>query len=572
MRSTSSASTRVPGPRSGAGADLVGLRHLRSRGLAQVMLYVDESNPRAIALYEHLGFTKWDVDVSSGCPDRPGDTQTRQQSRHLAELWTTGRAGTANRPSCTSGPALEDLVQLDGENSAAVHPAFIRRVPTGHLGPLASSTGAAGAPPAPLPVRALTPVRHDQPLAGTEDLHVKHTRLGGIVALSTMSIVGSLALSACGSDSNSTSNDRGHHLGHRRQLVGRRSASSSAAAGSSAASARRPPPPAVLPRPAPRAASTAPARASRTRWSSSGPRTSARSAVARRSTTTRPVRVRASSSSVPARSTTPAPTWPMKPDEQAAADKWCGSPAWHLPITAGGVGVTWNLPGVTDLTFSAKTLADIFDGKVKSWDDAEIKADNAAAKLPSLPISVVYRADSSGTNAVFTGYLAAAAKADWTLGSGKTIQWPAGTGAQKSAGVAAKVKQVPGAITYVEQAFATQNQLPLAKIKNGDAGVALSTDSVTAAIAGDSITGTGNNLVATVNFTPTDPKAYPISTLSYVIVCSKYPSKETSKVATLKGYLNYAATGGQAAAGTLGFAPLPSAIATKVTAAIAAIS
>jgi phosphate transport system substrate-binding protein len=262
----------------------------------------------------------------------------------------------------------------------------------------------------------------------------------------------------------------------------------------------------------------------------------------------------------------------MKSDEQAAADKWCGSPAWHLPITAGGVGVTWNLPGVTDLTFSAATLADIFDGKVKSWDDAEIKADNAAAKLPSLPISVVYRADSSGTNAVFTGYLAAAAKDKWTLGSGKTVQWPTGTGAQKSAGVAAKVKQVPGAITYVEQAFATQNQLPLAKVKNGATGIALTTDSVTAAIAGDTISGTGNNLTATVNFAPTDPKAYPISTLSYVIVCSKYPSAETSKVATLKGYLTYAATGGQAAAGSLGFAPLPTAIAGKVTAAIAAIS
>jgi len=263
---------------------------------------------------------------------------------------------------------------------------------------------------------------------------------------------------------------------------------------------------------------------------------------------------------------------PMKSDEQAAADKWCGSPAWHLPITAGGVGVTWNLPGVTDLTFSAATLADIFDGKVKTWDDAELKTDNPSATLPSLPISVVYRADSSGTNAVFTGYLDTAAKSSWSLGSGKTIQWPTGTGAQKSAGVAAKVKQTPGAITYVEQAFATQNQLPLAKIKNGSAAVALTTDSVTAAIASATISGTGNNLVATVNYAPSDPKAYPISTLSYVIVCSKYPSGSSSKVNELKGYLTYAATGGQTAANSLGFAPLPTAIAGKVTAAITAIS
>ena len=244
----------------------------------------------------------------------------------------------------------------------------------------------------------------------------------------------------------------------------------------------------------------------------------------------------------------------MKTDEQAAADKRCGSPAWHLPITAGGIGVTWNLSGVTDLTFSADTLADVFQGKVTKWDDAEIKADNPSATLPSTPISVVYRADSSGTNAVFTGYLAAESK-KWTLGSGKTVQWPSGTGAQKSAGVAAAVKQTPGAITYVEQAFATTNQLPLAKIKNGTAGVALTTASVTAAIAGDAITGTGNNLVATVNFAPTDPTAYPISTLSYEIVCSKY--KSAAKVPLLKAYLGYAAGAGQASADKLGFSPLP---------------
>jgi phosphate transport system substrate-binding protein len=261
---------------------------------------------------------------------------------------------------------------------------------------------------------------------------------------------------------------------------------------------------------------------------------------------------------------------PMVATEQAAADKRCGSPAWHLPITAGGVGVTWNLSGVTDLTFSAATLADVFDGKVKTWNDAEIKADNPSATLPATPISVVYRADSSGTNAVFTGYLAAAAPSNWKLGSGKTVTWPVGTGAQKSAGVAAAVKQTQGAITYVEQAYATSNKLPLAKIKNGTAGVALTTASVTAAIAGATITGTGNNLVSTVNYAPTDPAAYPISTLSYVIVCSKYSS--AAKVPLLKGYLSYASGAGQAAAASLGFSPLPAAIAAKVATAIAAIS
>jgi phosphate transport system substrate-binding protein len=379
-----------------------------------------------------------------------------------------------------------------------------------------------------------------------EDLHVKQTRTGGLVALAVAS---SLAISACGSNSNGSSAS---------------SNTTSSAAGSGAAAAS--------------GASGACASGSLSGAGSSfqGPMEQqwAKDFAAKCSGAKvdyQPVGSGAGIQQFGAGTIDFAGSdVPMKTDEQAAADKTCGSPAWHLPITAGGVGVTWNLPGVTDLTFSAATLADIFDGKLKTWNDPEIKADNTAATLPATPISVVYRADSSGTNAVFTGYLDAAAKANWKLGTGKTITWPAGQGAQKSAGVAAAVKQTPGAITYVEQAFATSNQLPLAKIKNGSNVVALTTDSVTAAIAGATITGTGNNLVATVNYAPTDPKAYPISTLSYAIVCSKY--KSAAKVPLLKAYLSYAAGAGQAAATGLGFAPLPTTIASKVATTIAAIS
>lgn len=125
----------------------------------------------------------------------------------------------------------------------------------------------------------------------------------------------------------------------------------------------------------------------------------------------------------------------MKSDEQAAADKRCGSPAIHVPVSAGGVGVTWNLQGVKDLQFSPDTLADIFSGKVRTWNDAEIKADNAGANLPSLPITVVYRSDSSGTNSIFTSFLAATSK-KWTLGSGKTISWPTVEGGARARGPA----------------------------------------------------------------------------------------------------------------------------------------
>jgi phosphate transport system substrate-binding protein len=381
-----------------------------------------------------------------------------------------------------------------------------------------------------------------------EDLHVKHTRTGGLAALAIMGMVSSLSLSACGSNNNTSAASTSSST----------SAASGSASGSSAAAACA-------------SGSLNGAGSSfqdpmEQQWSKDFAAKCSGAKV-----DYQPVGSGAGIQQFGAGTVDFAGSdVPMKSDEQATADKTCGSPAWHLPISAGGVGVTWNLPGVTDLTFSAATLADIFDGKLKTWSDPEIKADNPSATLPATPISVVYRADSSGTNAVFTGYLDAAAKANWTLGTGKTITWPAGQGAQKSAGVAAAVKQTPGAITYVEQAFATSNNLPLAKIKNGSNAVALTTASVTAAIAGATITGTGNNLVASVNYAPTDPAAYPISTLTYVIVCSKY--KTAAKVPLLQDYLTYAAGAGQAAATGLGFAPLPTAIAGKVTTAVAAIS
>lgn len=252
----------------------------------------------------------------------------------------------------------------------------------------------------------------------------------------------------------------------------------------------------------------------------------------------------------------------MKSDEQAAADKRCGSPAIHLPVSAGGVGVTWNLPGVKDLRFSPDTLADIFQGNVKTWNDKEIAADNPGVKLPSLPITVVYRSDASGTNAIFTGFLAATSS-KWKLGSDKTVSWPVGQGAEKNQGVSAAVAQTPGAITYTEQAFAQEQHLPLAKIKNGGGSyVALTTANVTNGVAQATYTGSGNNLTYAVNFKPTAANAYPISSFTYVIVCSKYPAsfKHTD---LLKQYLTFAVTDGQQSAPSLGFSPLPSSVVDK---------
>jgi len=262
----------------------------------------------------------------------------------------------------------------------------------------------------------------------------------------------------------------------------------------------------------------------------------------------------------------------MKPDEQAAADKRCGAPAIHLPITAGGIALAYKLSSVKDLQLSPKTIAGIFQGTVKKWDDPAVKADNPGASLPSTAITAVHRSDSSGTTNVFSKFLTATAGADWKLGEGKELQWPASVqGAAKSDGVTQAVAGSEGAITYVETSFATSSGLGVAKVKNG-AGeyAALTADSVSKALEGASVPDTGNDLKVKYDFANTTAGAYPITAISYEIVCSK--GTDAAKLSLLKAFLTYAATTGQGAANGLGFAPLPQSIATKVTAAISALA
>lgn len=262
----------------------------------------------------------------------------------------------------------------------------------------------------------------------------------------------------------------------------------------------------------------------------------------------------------------------MKPAEQTAADAACAGKAITLPITAGGVAIIYNLKGVSQpVNLSAKTLGDIFQGKIKKWDDAAIAADNSGVTLPATPITIFYRSDASGTTQVFTGFEAAVDGSGWTLGTGKTVTWPAGQGAKGSDGVTAGVAQTDGGITYAEVSFAKSNNLPTAAVKgSGSSFTTISANSVSKAIAaGFTVSGTGNALAGTLDFGKmTD--GYPISTVSYGIVCSKY--KDTSKGALVKAYLSYAVTAGQAAADSLGFAPLPAELVAKDQASLAAVS
>jgi len=253
-------------------------------------------------------------------------------------------------------------------------------------------------------------------------------------------------------------------------------------------------------------------------------------------------------------------------EEQAAVAK--GGQVSTIPWSGGGIAIEYNLSGVPNLKLSANTLASIFAGKIKTWNDAAIKADNSGATLPSTGIQVVHRSDGSGTTAAFTGYLTAVAPTVWTAGAAKDVPWPTGQGAKGSDGVTAAVKQTNGAIGYAEVSYAKGSALPIASIKN-DAGNFVQPDAanVTAALSEAQIP---PDLKIKPNYKPTGAQAYPISTFTFVLAYSK--QKDPAKGKLLKDFLTYAVTSGQSAAGGLFYASLPSDLQTKNKAAVDAIS
>ena len=175
---------------------------------------------------------------------------------------------------------------------------------------------------------------------------------------------------------------------------------------------------------------------------------------------------------------------PMSDDEMSKAK---GGPVLHIPTVLGADVVTYNVPGVTaPLKLTPEVIAGIFSGNIKKWNDTRIASLNSGVTLPSSDILVVHRSDGSGTTYIFTDYLSTAVPS-WkaSIGKGKEVKWPVGIGAKGNEGVAGQVKQTPGAIGYVELAYAKQNNLPIAAIRN-QAGqyVAASVPAVTAAAAG----------------------------------------------------------------------------------------
>ena len=232
----------------------------------------------------------------------------------------------------------------------------------------------------------------------------------------------------------------------------------------------------------------------------------------------------------------------------------------HLPTVAGAVVMTYNLPGNPALKLDGETIADIFLGKIKKWNDPKIAASNPGAKLPENEIVVVHRSDGSGTTFIFTDYLSKVS-AEWKqkAGNNTSVNWPTGIGGKGNEGVSGQVKQTPGTIGYVELIYAVQNKMPYAEVKNA-AGqfVKPSIESVTAAL------GTANipdDFRFSMTNAPGD-SAYPIAGATWLLVYEQ--QKDPAKGKKLIEFLKWALTKGEGMAKDLNYAPLPDEVQQRV--------
>jgi phosphate transport system substrate-binding protein len=260
---------------------------------------------------------------------------------------------------------------------------------------------------------------------------------------------------------------------------------------------------------------------------------------------------------------------PMSDDELSKAK---GGAILHFPTVLGADVITYNLPGVTTaLKFTPAAIADIFSGRIKKWNDTRIASLNPGVTLPAQDILVVHRSDGSGTTYIFTDYLSTAVPS-WktSVGKGKEVKWPVGLGAKGNEGVSGQVKQTPGAIGYVELAYAKQNNLPIAAIRNKSGQfVAASVDAVTAAAAGVAKALPANTDYRLSIVDAPGAAAYPISSFTWILVYQKQTDAVKGK--KLVDFLNWALTDGEKSASTLDYAPLPAEMATAVKARVANI-
>ena len=245
-------------------------------------------------------------------------------------------------------------------------------------------------------------------------------------------------------------------------------------------------------------------------------------------------------------------------DEQLAASK---VKLIHIPTVLGAVVPIFNIPGVNDLRFSADSLAAIYLGKITMWNDPRIAKDNPGVNLPAQKIIVVHRSDGSGTTYIFTDYLSKVSK-EWADGPGKgtAVSWPVGVSGAQNAGVAGLVRQLPGAIGYVELIYALQNHISYGAMQNAAGNwLKASIDGVTEAAA--SMKQMPADYRVSITNAP-GANAYPISSFTWLLI--PVHSADPAKGKILKDLLSWIITSGESEVATLSYAPLPKNVADKV--------
>ena len=233
----------------------------------------------------------------------------------------------------------------------------------------------------------------------------------------------------------------------------------------------------------------------------------------------------------------------------------------HIPVVLGADVPAFHVPGITNLRFSGPTLADIYLGKIKTWNDPRIAQENPGVKLPAMPITVVHRADGSGTTYIFVDYLSKVSP-EWKSGPGvgTSVNWPVGIGGKGNEGVTGLIRQIPGSIGYIELTYSLQNHISFGAVKNA-AG-----NWITASIAGvTEAAGSVKNMPSDFRVSITNAPgatAYPISSFSWMLVPVK--AQDPAKGRVLKDFLSWMVKSGENEVSGLYYAPLPQNVKAKV--------
>src|SRR6185369_16746116 len=229
----------------------------------------------------------------------------------------------------------------------------------------------------------------------------------------------------------------------------------------------------------------------------------------------------------------------------------------HIPTVLGAVVPAYNIPGVSaELKFSPDVLADIFLGKITTWNDPRIVKENQGVNLPGTPIVVVHRSDGSGTTYIFTDYLSKVSK-DWkdSVGKGTSVSWKGGMGGKGNEGVAGYIRNIQGSIGYIELIYALQNKITFGSVKNAaGAYVKASLASTTAAAASAKMP--ADFRVSITNAPGKD--SYPIASFTWLLI--PQPSKDPKKGQVIKDFLQWMSTDGQKMTEPLSYAPLPQSV------------